>query len=111
MCCLGNGPSGSHSGRCALLCGLAALIAIGVTIFSNAWIQTEERITSLPRNITSLVSAKFKIGFWHVCSRIERPAYLYYSEYLLCLLIFFYKFLLTILYSFPKIYMNLRNNK
>ncbi|XP_023245833.1 uncharacterized protein LOC106645364 [Copidosoma floridanum] len=78
MCCSGDGSGGSRSARCALLCGLAALAAIGVTIFSTAWIQTEERITSLPRNVSSLVSIKFKIGFWHACSSINKPVALQY---------------------------------
>ncbi|XP_043281994.1 uncharacterized protein [Venturia canescens] len=75
MCCTG-GTSGSKMTRCGIVCGLAALAALLIALLGPAWLHTEEKlaIPHLERQLPAVVSVRFKLGLFKVCSQIIKPA-------------------------------------
>ncbi|XP_070519015.1 uncharacterized protein [Cardiocondyla obscurior] len=73
MCCSG-GPGGIRLTRCGVVCGLAALAALGVALSGPTWLHTEEKlpVPDVPKN--SAVSVRFKLGLFRVCSTIVNPS-------------------------------------
>ncbi|XP_043490811.1 uncharacterized protein LOC122516770 isoform X2 [Polistes fuscatus] len=75
MCCPG-GPGGTRLTRCGVVCGLAALAALSTALLGPAWLHTEEKlyVPYLPSSSTNLVSVRFKLGLFRVCSKIVKPS-------------------------------------
>ncbi|XP_020278550.1 uncharacterized protein LOC109852110 [Pseudomyrmex gracilis] len=75
MCCSG-GPGGIRLTRCGIVCGFAALVALSVALLGPTWLHTEEKLVEpyLPRNSANVVSVKFKLGLFRVCSKIVKPS-------------------------------------
>ncbi|XP_011707402.1 PREDICTED: uncharacterized protein LOC105462477 [Wasmannia auropunctata] len=73
MCCSG-GPGGIRLTGCGVVCGLAALAALGVALSGPTWLHTEEKLAvpDVPKN--SAVSVRFKLGLFRVCSTIVNPS-------------------------------------
>ncbi|KYM85659.1 hypothetical protein ALC53_04440 [Atta colombica] len=73
MCCSG-GPGGIRLTGCGVICGLAALAALGVALSGPTWLHTEEKLTVPDVSKNSAVSVKFKLGLFRVCSTIVNPS-------------------------------------
>lgn len=74
MCCSG-GPGGIALTRCGVVCGLAALAALSVALLGPTWLHTEEKLAlpNVPRNYANVISVRFKLGLFRVCSKIVKP--------------------------------------
>jgi len=79
MCCSG-GPGGIRLTGCGVVCGLAALAALGVALSGPTWLHTEEKLAvqDVPKN--SAVSVRFELGLFRVCSTIMNPSNLTLRE-------------------------------
>ncbi|XP_018313747.1 uncharacterized protein [Mycetomoellerius zeteki] len=73
MCCSG-GPGGIRLTGCGVVCGLAALAALGVALSGPTWLHTEEKLAVPDVSKNSAVSVKFKLGLFRVCSTIMNPS-------------------------------------
>ncbi|KAL6254715.1 hypothetical protein P5V15_014033 [Pogonomyrmex californicus] len=81
MCCSGN-PGGIRLTRCGVVCGLAALAALGIALLGPTWLQTEEKLVepNMPKSSINVISVRFKLGLFWVCSKIVNPSNLTLRE-------------------------------